>query len=452
MQPAIQTLEIAPPRPEVELLPVSPGIARELMHPNRSAVVSNIQFSPDGKRIIGSDYPGGTIVLWDAESGQQVTEVQAESGGRGTSAYFHVSSDWSRVYVAEENDTQRKYQVIEEDGERKLDFTYGSYIRCWDLNTGEVIEDLQHDPPRSIRGMILMPDGERILSQYESLPGLLGNPGMSGHATLWNTATNEQTALRGGFGPVSVDGKLIGQKTDDDDGYTRELAILDAQTFEPQLTIATDPGPNWTYIWSIRNGGDLVLGTTRVFDKPADYVHYSAKLVAWGGKTGQELAVFEGEPDDMFLTHSESFSPAGDLCALTNWRSDERKLFVLRTDDLSVVHEVSLGTSLEGEWMFARAPVFTPDGKWIAVVTQDFSRWDAPVRIDNALDLPQPRIHLIDVASGKIAKTLTAPQGIPTGVTFSPDGKYLATGGLGRVQLWDMDVVLNGIEEGNGAD
>jgi WD40 repeat protein len=53
-------------------------------------------------------------------------------------------------------------------------------------------------------------------------------------------------------------------------------------------------------------------------------------------------------------------------------------------------------------------------------------------------DVAQARIHLIDVASAEIRETLIATQGFPRAACFSPDGKLLATGGLGRVLLWDM--------------
>jgi hypothetical protein len=52
--------------------------------------------------------------------------------------------------------------------------------------------------------------------------------------------------------------------------------------------------------------------------------------------------------------------------------------------------------------------------------------------------VPQPRIHLIETATGEIRETMIAPQGFSSNVCFSPDGHTLATDGHGRVLLWDM--------------
>jgi hypothetical protein len=81
-------------------------------------------------------------------------------------------------------------------------------------------------------------------------------------------------------------------------------------------------------------------------------------------------------------------------------------------------------------------PAFSPDGKWVAVPTLLIPEDAGHETL--AEDLPQPRVHLVEVAAGMVRETLVAPQGFPSAACFSPDGKTLATSGSGRVLLWDL--------------
>src|SRR5262245_16121956 len=68
-----------PPEPE----PVSKRLIGELIHPNNPRILGNIQFSPDGKRLIAGDYPGGLVAVWEVGSRKLLYTVDAGAGGRG---------------------------------------------------------------------------------------------------------------------------------------------------------------------------------------------------------------------------------------------------------------------------------------------------------------------------------------------------------------------------------
>jgi hypothetical protein len=78
-------------------------------------VLEGLRYSPDGKRIIAGDYPGGVIQVWDVDTGQQLTKIETGYGYRGSAAYFFLTPDWQTVYVSRE---KRSMTRIEKAGKK----------------------------------------------------------------------------------------------------------------------------------------------------------------------------------------------------------------------------------------------------------------------------------------------------------------------------------------------
>jgi WD40 repeat protein len=79
---------------------------------------------------------------------------------------------------------------------------------------------------------------------------------------------------------------------------------------------------------------------------------------------------------------------------------------------------------------------FSPDGRRLAILLQ---AW--PLRAgthDTYFDVPQPRVQLVDVATGTVAEMLILPPCDPGPLAFSADGQRLATGGHGQILVWDV--------------
>ncbi|MGH8248856.1 MAG: WD40 repeat domain-containing protein, partial [Gammaproteobacteria bacterium] len=219
-------VSIAAPKPGPKPVPVSPRLSRELIHPNRSSVLAGIRFSPDGRRLIAGDYPGGVVQLWDVASGNQLTRFETGYGYRSSADYIHLTPDWRTLYVS--GGGRAKSEAIEKDGKRLMRVEHSGDIRVWDLESGRLLRTYQHDPPRYIFFMSLAPDGASFITG-ERLPGLIERL-PSRATTLWNAEAGTYRALAEGHQPYSVlyspDSRWAAASTDDDEsGYSKAVTL-----------------------------------------------------------------------------------------------------------------------------------------------------------------------------------------------------------------------------------
>lgn len=150
--------------------------------------------------------------------------------------------------------------------------------------------------------------------------------------------------------------------------------------------------------------------------------------------SGREIASFASEKKDPLGL--AVFSPDGRVAAFIssfgNRSKNKPKLYLIDAAKGKLIHIVPLA-----EESTTRRPVFSPDGRWVAVLSQTNPTKKSVSQV-NADDLPQPRILLIEAATGEVRETITALPAVAVSLCFSPDCKTLASGGDGRVLLWDM--------------
>jgi WD40 repeat protein len=466
----------------------------ELIHPNRTSTLSDIDFSPDGKRLIASDYPGGLVVVWDVATGKELMKIETGYGYRA-SGVFLLSPDWQTLFVSR---GKRHAVSVEQGGKRLRRWKMDGDVRAFDVATGQLRRTYKHEPPRNILRMRLSPDGSRFLT-FEELPGT-SELGPRQAVSLWDVQTGQCHTLPTGqqavnfspdgrtlafaavdedgythalklldlatgreklsipikdkyrsssYGPQAVgfspDGRTLGLAAMDDDGYTHALELFDLATGREKVSISIKDKNVWCGFPDFSPDGRVMVGNYRVFERAKKWNKSQTWLKWWDPATGAEVGSFatEDKSDQLFV----HFSPDGQTLAATTWRGEKAKLILFRGPDRQPAKTLILAQKVEGEQMIPPGLLFSPDRKWLVAYTQLLP----DTRNDDDLDVQdvqQPRIHLIDVAAWEIRETLIAPQGFGRSLCFSPDGKTLATAGQGRVLLWDL-AKLPGANDGD---
>jgi WD40 repeat protein len=401
-----------------------------LIHPNRNSNLWEIRFSPDGKRIMAGDYPGGVVVVWDVATGKQLTAIETGFGLRGGAEFFSISPDWHTLFVSRE---KRKFERVEKDGKQLLRWEFDGEVRAWDLSTGKLAQSYKHQPPRNINSMTLSPDGIKFVT-YDQLPGIYERQAKSA-VSIWDVKSGEHLQLPDGlqgFGRFSPDGQNFATTAVDEDGNTQALKLIDSNTGKEKQTIPIKHPKTWVTPQAFSPDGGLLVGS---YQESWNSDKSTTSLKWWDTTTGKEIGSFAPKGNEHFMYLR--FAPDGKMLTATSWGPDDPKVHLFRVSDRQEAKAVLLGKKAKGERVFVRQSVFSPDGKWLAVITQAFPE-NQSGQEPNVQDVPQARIHVIDVASGEIRETLISPPAFPIGSAFSPDGRTLATGGLGRVLLWDM--------------
>jgi WD40 repeat protein len=407
---------------------VSPRLKRELIHPNRNSVLTGLQFSPDSTRLIAVDHSGGVLMVWAIESGKQLTTIDIGSSRNiPPSGRFVVSTDWTTVYSPR---YKEKSERVQQDGKKTVQWEYDGDVRAWDLATGRLRATYKHDRPRGIYMILLTPDGSKFVTFEE----LSGTDWVKRGISVWDARKGLYRSLLEGpyrVGVMSADGMSLAVDVVDDQGYRKAWKILDLATGREKSSLAVSLKKALLHSLPVFSPDGRLFVCN--YDMQPEPKRWESCTKWYDTASAREVASFAAPRDVPFWC--SQFSPNGQVVAAVSDRGAEKaELFLFSVAEKKLAKTVLLAEKRKGERLLAHSPVFSPDGKWLAVITQAMP----DKRVSDPLDVAQGRIHLVDVAAGEIREILIAPQDFPRSACFSPDGRTLATGGLGRVLLWDL--------------
>jgi RNA polymerase sigma factor (sigma-70 family) len=385
---------------------------RQLKGPD-NGFLNTMAISPDGKSLVWSNFDG-TIHFWNLETGVETSQLGKPGGRQNFFSSLRFSPD-GKTLAAQS----------------------GRTIKLWDVKSGKELRQLGEEPPQNggfvavnvigfggtQKTMAFSKDGKKLVAALDG-------------STLqqWDVASGKEiNPSRGHQGAVlsallSEDGKTVTTLGADSTVRQWEAATgKELRKIQLPASSSATLGANGRVAVAVEGNGAI-----RVWDVPAK-------------KEVRKIDLKQNNPFG-FGGASLALSPDGKLLAMRNFNSTVRVWDVTTGNELRQTGEEPDNGGLPvraipigGFGRNAQDLVFSPDGQTLAFLGFDsVKNMNGPGGgFGGGFGPGQQIIHLWDVKAGKLIRKCEPTKDSIVALTFSPDGKTLASRGQSNITLWE---------------